>query len=407
MKKLYFLVVIFIYVSSFSQTYEYNFNNSLAEQGGSGPTLTEYLTNGAAAGSYSSQSITTSQGTCGTQTTYNFNVGGGLEFDNSSSFIGTSYTINVLLKWNTLPGGTWYRVIDFDTTTDNGIYSKTGGCIRFSPVGPSFYGSCPNQTSGNFTLFTLVRDAATDSAYIFVDGALSESYFDGTGLYVPPTATSPILFFIDNTGDVENGDGSIRYLSLTASASTPAQVLNTWNTLCNTVLPLHLVDFSANKQSSSVNLSWTTVNEVNADRFEVEKSSDGNNFNKLADVQAKNTPTTNKYGYVDTHPSLTNFYRLKMVDIDGHFTYSAILKISFSGNQKFEIYPNPALNTITITGVNENQIVRVFNIQGNELLEKKASGQSLTIDISKYPSGVYMVQYFDGEKMQNKKLIKE
>jgi hypothetical protein len=96
-----------------------------------------------------------------------------------------------------------------------------------------------------------------------------------------------------------------------------------------------------------------------------------------------------------------------MVDIDGNFKYSAVLKINFSGAQKFEVFPNPTNSVLTISGINNNELVKLLSIDGKLLLEKRASGQSMTMDLGNLSSGLYILQYFDGSNIQNRKIIKD
>ncbi|HYM93673.1 MAG TPA: T9SS type A sorting domain-containing protein, partial [Chitinophagaceae bacterium] len=147
--------------------------------------------------------------------------------------------------------------------------------------------------------------------------------------------------------------------------------------------------------------------EVNTSHFELERGSDGNNFNKLVDIPTNNNSSSNTYSYIDNLPLPTGFYRLKLVDLDGTFKYSGILKINFTGIQKLEAFPNPVSNIITVSGINNNELVRLLSADGKVLLQKRASGQTMTIDISAFSSGFYILQYFDGTSIQTLKLVKK
>lgn len=421
MKKFYFLASLFVGFSAFSQTtYQYQFNNNLNESG-SGPALTDTLTCGATTSGYSSQTVC-----AGPRTVFNFNAGEGLVFRNDPSFLNSSssYTINILMKYNSLtgtgnPSGA-QRIITFDTATNMGLYSfPPSGAIPNGVV--HFYdGVIPPSSNGNkeilantFFLYSIVRiGGGVDSVYFYINGAKSDSSHDTGGYLEPVNTPAPFWFFVDNgttggTYTCEDGPGSISYLSITDGAFSAAQVDSTWKAQCPGVLPLRLLDFHADKQAGSVALSWTTANEVNTSNFELERGSDGIHFSSLASIPTHNNTSTNNYSFVDQNPLSTNYYRLKMVDIDGKFTYSSILKINFNGSQSFEVYPNPARNSVTINGLHANESVKLFSSEGKLLMQRKASGQSMTLDISNYSRGVYILQYFDGNSLQNRKLVKE
>ncbi|HVT86768.1 MAG TPA: T9SS type A sorting domain-containing protein [Chitinophagaceae bacterium] len=417
MKKFYFLFVLFIGGSLMAQPYIYHFDNSLAASG-SGPTLTEALdgTCGATNGSFNSQLINTNNGSCVTKPAFDFTAGGGLSFDNSSSLIGGTYTIHIICKFNSIPG--YVRVMDFQNgTDDNGVYINSSGCLGLHPgTGVVTSGNC-NVTAGVFTLISLIRDGATDSVHLYLDGSLIARWLDdgsndgGTIEYAPSTATTPVIFFRDNTSGgttCEAAAGSIEYLYLNPATSTETDVANVFNNICGTVLPLNLLDFSASKQNNMVALNWVTANEVNVSHFELERSGDGRNFGKIGEVAATNSLLSRNYNYNDANPlNGTNFYRLKMVDIDNRYTYSGIVKINFSGTQVFGVYPNPAKDEITVDGIKAGLQIVIISGDGKMLAKKISSGQSNTFDVSKYPSGIYIVQCFDGEKLQTQKIIKQ
>lgn len=426
MKKFYFLVFLFIGLVSFGQTgvttYQYLFNNSLAEQSG-GPALTDTLTCGATVAGYGSQTVCTG----GTKTVLNFNAGEGLLFRNDTGFLKQtySYTINILMKYNSLDGtgnpSKVQRIITFDTATGIGIYSYPksvpipNGVVEFDTTGTGPFAD-PNMEipENNFFLFSIVRiGGGVDSVYFYINGKKGDSVTDKLQRFLAPKGSPPsFYFFLDNgtTGDpfyCEVGPGSVSYISVSDFAFTPAQVDSTSQAHCPIVLPLRLLDFHANKQSGAVALSWTTANEINTDHFELERGSDGINFSRIASISTNNNTSVNNYSYTDHNPLPTIYYRLKMVDIDGKYSYSSVLKINFVGTEKFEVFPNPANSTITVSGINNNQIVKLLSLDGKLLMQKRASGQTMTMDISSYSSGVYLLQYFDGTSLQNRKIIKK
>ena len=75
----------------------------------------------------------------------------------------------------------------------------------------------------------------------------------------------------------------------------------------------------------------------------------------------------NSYQFFDVNPFFDdNYYRLKMVDLNGSFTYSKTVKISGSGPSGILIYPNPVSNgTVNIASGNEPvKSVTVSSISG-------------------------------------------
>jgi glycosidase len=117
----------------------------------------------------------------------------------------------------------------------------------------------------------------------------------------------------------------------------------------NAVLPLTLLSFSARRFDAKVQLDWVTVNESNTSDFQIQRSFDGSLFEAIGQVNARNLPTENHYLFTDASAQQATttasiFYRLKMTDKDGKFTYSKVVKVDPSVGRAVTIYPNPVRN---------------------------------------------------------------
>jgi hypothetical protein len=96
----------------------------------------------------------------------------------------------------------------------------------------------------------------------------------------------------------------------------------------NTALPVTLLDFYGELHGSNVLLNWSTTAEYNSKEFQIEKSIDGINYHKIAVLASSGNSTTLKnYKYLDTEATELNYYRLKMVDIDGFTKQSQVVVI--------------------------------------------------------------------------------
>jgi hypothetical protein len=268
------------------------------------------------------------------------------------------------------------------------------------------------MTANTYYLYTIVRIGSVDSVYTYLNGVLSQKVYDPSFILTPMNSTAQISFFVDNSSNsssyyCEDGPGSISYLSLSNSSFTASQVDSTWNAQCPAILPLQLLDFYANKDGNEVSLSWKTASEINTSHFELERGEDGRIFDKIASIAANNNTSTNAYNFTDRQPLPNNFYRLKIVDKDGNFKYSGVLKINFTGVQKLEAFPNPTNSELTISGLKSNEQVKLLSSDGKLLIQKRASGQSMTIDMSRFSTGLYILQYSDGSTINNQKIIKK
>lgn len=194
--------------------------------------------------------------------------------------------------------------------------------------------------------------------------------------------------------------------SLSISGQSTEYILGSSGTM-----PLHLLSFTAGNQGSYALLKWTTTDEINCSHFEIERSNDGTLFQNIGSIAAINNNAIHHYDFVDNTPlNNVNYYRLKLVDRDGHYTFSPVVKLIFKSNTPLlSVYPNPTINTITIkySGNQKNVMMTIFDATGKKVFAQKMLNQSvLQADISQLPKGVYSVQLDDGSKPSSVKLIK-
>ncbi len=120
-------------------------------------------------------------------------------------------------------------------------------------------------------------------------------------------------------------------------------------------LPVTLADFSGKIQNNIAYLQWKTVFESNSDKFEIEKTAvtNGGNWLTIGSVKAAgNSSTTNLYKFNDIGLAPGEWlYRLKLIDKDGKFTYSALVKLK-TGSKLFnglsQNFPNPVKDVTSI-----------------------------------------------------------
>jgi len=109
-------------------------------------------------------------------------------------------------------------------------------------------------------------------------------------------------------------------------------------------LPVTLTNVKAYQKNAGVQVEWTAQQESNIDRYEVERSQNGQQFIMLGSVQANgNSSVAIKYNLFDANPfSGANFYRIKIIEA-GKGTYSQVLKVNINNSSvnRITIYPNP------------------------------------------------------------------
>lgn len=169
-------------------------------------------------------------------------------------------------------------------------------------------------------------------------------------------------------------------------------------------IPVNFLYFNAQKQGQTTSqLNWKTAQENNSHFFDVERSIDAVNFVYIGRVAAAgNSQVPVEYYFTDNHPeSGLNYYRLKQVDLDGHFTYTPSRLVRFdemnAGLVKY--FPNPTNGILNIelaaSMKNEAKVVNITNAGGvvlNQLRPGINTNQFLQVDLSRYPKGVYFIQ---------------
>jgi len=167
-------------------------------------------------------------------------------------------------------------------------------------------------------------------------------------------------------------------------------------------VPVELVDFKATLHHSDVILSWRTTSESNNFGFDVERSQDGKNFDKIGFVAGYGTTVVPQiYSFTDSKiGSGTYYYRLKQIDFDGSYCYSSILEIQVEPQLTLRLHPNfpnpfnPA--TVISYSIPSQGLVKldIYNSQGAHVI-------NLVHRIQK--SGNYHI-YWDGRNQNGKEV---
>jgi len=174
-------------------------------------------------------------------------------------------------------------------------------------------------------------------------------------------------------------------------------------------LPIELLSFTARTASSTIILDWQTASEINNKGFELQRSIDGENWSNIAFINgAGNSNEILKYAFVDNKPNMVNYYRLKQIDFDGAFEYSQMVYAELESNNSISIYPNPANNTLNISGFNRSEIktITLYNYMGKMIREIPVN--TTKVDVSDLSAGYYFIQlqYVNGSYI-NQEFIKK
>lgn len=155
-------------------------------------------------------------------------------------------------------------------------------------------------------------------------------------------------------------------------------------------LPVAFLDFTAVKVDQSVLLEWETDSEINSQYFEVERSSNGTDWNRLLTTKAAGeSKDLLEYREIDNAPLKgISYYRLNQYDLDGA---RAILKTVSVNNElkvganEIRVFPNPVTERMRIFGdESELQNLKIYN----------SIGQDISKDLTILPHDGYSEVYF-------------
>lgn len=231
--------------------------------------------------------------------------------------------------------------------------------------------------------------------------------------------------FIDLTpvyGTTANGINYVEFDGVTSfSGGTGVYIVS--NSMV--VLPVVISSFTGRRVNETTVLSWMTQSESNTDRFDIDRSADGNTWTKAGQVAAAgNSSTPLSYQYIDAVSIGSGsrvYYRLKLVSKDGKYTYSNVVLVGTSDNavvaaQTLKITPNPigTVMEVTCTVPNSGPVeLQLLDITGAALIRQKYTANKGTntfkVPISKgLAQGMYIVRVVqDGGAVGVGKVIKE
>ena len=324
-------------------------------------------------------------------------------FNDASSFT-TSYQVNLTAS----------RINLYDNST----MLSTGG----SSTGINLVNSSKivigNGSQTSAATFTVSGPALTlyDQSSVSL-GNNNNTYYNWSSYTTTPatTSNSSASKSYSTSSSTMNCGGSSPHACSNPTLYGPATMAS-GGTVSGSVLPVVLVGYTAElNNDKTITLNWNTAQETNASHFDIERSQDGTIWTVIGSVQAKgNSSTQTDYSYTDGHPASTvNYYRLRMVDLDGRYGYTEIKVLRTSLVSTISFFPNPARDYVNVA-LGETSgtevTVRLINQAGQVLQEKKAAagnGTTISLPLQQYATGMYIlsVSASDGTHESSKLLI--
>jgi uncharacterized repeat protein (TIGR01451 family) len=216
------------------------------------------------------------------------------------------------------------------------------------------------------------------------------------------------------TGDIVHNSASI-YFDFNLPVLT-----NNVQTLVgsNIALPLSLLEFTADYQHPHAVLKWSSADEYNVEKFDIERSTNPSNFNSVGSVKARNTSGINEYRFTDDLSAITGdrfFYRLRMADIDGRVTYSPVQELRRNEVlvNAIVISPNPVNSSIANAYISfekdTDARLSIIDMQGRQVISRQQKinkGHTIVpFDIMTLKKGMYIFEVRAGAVLLTTRFI--
>jgi hypothetical protein len=307
-------------------------------------------------------------------------------------------------------GVTANKFLKFSLKSNNGkpvsYHSIDKFNIRISNTGPIQYQIDYQIDNGTFSSCATVKGpTATTGNYVL--GPIDLSNIPGLqNIPSNKTVTFRITPF--------NASGTGSFLIGSGTTDTEADLSINGSFSDNLILPITLSYFKSNRIKDTVFLKWETKSESHFSHFVLERSTDGKTFYDIAKINASNMSVGSTYNYTDApDANITNYYRLKIVDIDGSFVYSKILSESYdASNTPLLVYPSIATENkieVAFKKVSASAQIKIFNMTGQLVSTHNLQAGSTTesIDLAHFTEGGYFLILQDKGAVQSRKFIKQ
>ncbi len=323
------------------------------------------------------------------------NTGGDTKIDSDADPL-TGETATIVLG-----GGTKSAVhIDaglYEFVTIEGVYySDNDGTTGNTPV--------PNGVDDIVVTYCVDPPMCTITNDVTYPGVMA----DVTGAYSIPNVTPGVIVAINAVSTYIDFEDPTVINAITYDGHSGGIIISQ-----NFALPIELISFKGRALDGRNELLWETATEENASHFEVQRLIEGTtNFEEVGKVLARgNTTTVQSYSFDHLHPKPLEYYRLKMVDLNGDYAYSDVISVQIQkGGMGFiRIAPNPTKNNLNITfEINEDTQIRVSNVAGklvySNMLTETHEGK-LNLDVSAMAPGVYFISLSNDQNIITEKFV--
>jgi hypothetical protein len=175
-------------------------------------------------------------------------------------------------------------------------------------------------------------------------------------------------------------------------------------------IPVTGLTLNARKVQNHIAVNWFTLTEINSHHFELERSTNGTQFEKIATMAAAgNSNIRQDYTYIDAQPSNNlNYYRIKQLDRDGRFVYSQVQLVRMNEEKSFSVFPTITTGNITIAGITSPVRLLLYNAAKQLVKVEAANTSSVVLNMQSLSAGNYwLLIELDGKLVHHQVIVKQ
>jgi hypothetical protein len=173
-------------------------------------------------------------------------------------------------------------------------------------------------------------------------------------------------------------------------------------------LPVELKNFKSECYNDYTTIKWTTASEKNNSLFELYKSNDAKDWEKIYETKGQGTKATETHYTFNDFQKKSTYYRLKDIDEDGKENWSQIIFSDCKNDvSDIQVYPNPASDFVKVIVPQwENTTLNILTLEGKILKTMSLISNHTLVSVKDLVSGVYMIEIKKKDSKEVIRLIK-
>ncbi len=299
----------------------------------------------------------------------------------------SSWHVNINLTSNPWQEGelwaTFARSADTIGTQHHGLYHSTNGGLHFTELTGIQWASFVALGKGN----------SNSTPFLYVHGRRAGTNFDA--IYKSEDRGQT---WIQLSNPAQNQFANINVMEADQQTKDLVYIGTGgrgifWGS-ADALLPVAYVSaLQGRATSQGVALNWATGTERQTERFEIQHSSNGVNFENIGNVAARgNSNQIVNYQYLDKKPVVgNNYYRLRQIDQNGNATLTNVTVVRWESTT-FTVFPNPISDVFEIKSDSKWEYALIRNAQG-QVVRSFVSGEKTALN--GVPSGMYWLEIFE------------